>query len=43
MFRIIVGNSAEKDMEQLPSSALKKIEIAMDGLASQPRPVGCKN
>ena len=42
MFRIIVGNSAEKDMEQLPSSALRKIEIAIDGLASEPRPVGCK-
>lgn len=42
MYQIIVSNSAEKDMERLPIQTLKKIEVAIDALAEQPRPTGCK-
>ena len=42
MYQIIVSNSAEKDMEKLPSTALKKVEGAINLLATEPRPTGCK-
>ena len=42
MYQIIVSSSAEKDLEKLPVSALRKIEVAIDHLAIEPRPVGCK-
>jgi len=43
MYRIIISNSAEKDMDKLPAVALKKVGSAIDHLASEPRPAGCKN
>jgi mRNA interferase RelE/StbE len=42
MYRIIISNSAEKDMNKLPKVALKKVEHAIDHLADNPRPRGCK-
>jgi mRNA interferase RelE/StbE len=42
MYRIIIGNSAEKDMDKLPIPALKKVEKAIDHLSIEPRPDGCK-
>jgi len=42
MYKIIISNSAEKDMDNLPSVALKKVEVAIDSLSDDPRPPGCK-
>jgi mRNA interferase RelE/StbE len=42
MYQILISNSAEKDMNRLPAIALKKIEVAIDHLAIEPRPEGCK-
>jgi mRNA interferase RelE/StbE len=42
MFRIIVSDSAERDMEKLPTIVLKRVEKAIDHLSEQPRPPGCK-
>ena len=42
MYRILISNSAEKDMDKLPSAALKKVEAAIDYLSHEPRPAGCK-
>ncbi|MCF8451422.1 MAG: type II toxin-antitoxin system RelE/ParE family toxin [Taibaiella sp.] len=42
MYRIIIGNSAEKDMDKLPLAALKKVATAIDDLCAEPRPPGCK-
>jgi len=42
MYRIIISNSAEKDMDKLPRISLKKVEIAIDRLSIEPRPSGCK-
>jgi mRNA interferase RelE/StbE len=42
MYTIVVSHSAEKDLEQLPNAILKRVVIAIDGLASEPRPSGCK-
>lgn len=42
MYQIIITNSAEKDLEKLPKSALQKVGLAIDKLSETPRPVGCK-
>ena len=42
MYHILISNSAEKDMDKLPSAALKKVEVAIDHLSHEPRPAGCK-
>ncbi len=42
MYQVIISNSAEKDMEKLPSATLKKVGIAIDQLPADPRPFGCK-
>ena len=42
MYQIIISNSAEKDIERLPSVILKRIGKAIDNLAVEPRPAGCK-
>ena len=42
MYRIIISNSAEKDMERLPATVVKRVGNAIDKLAEQPRPSGCK-
>lgn len=41
MYSIIVSNSAEKDMSRLDRPVLKRIAVAIDGLAENPRPNGC--
>ena len=40
MYHILISNSAEKDMDKLPSAALKKVEVAIDHLSHEPRPAG---
>lgn len=42
MCQVIISSSAEKDLDRLPAFALKKIGIAIDHLADDPRPSGCK-
>lgn len=42
MYQIVISNSAEKDMEKLPTTVLRKVGTAIDNLASEPRPSGCK-
>ena len=41
MYKIIVSNSAEKDMDKLPPGTMKKVAGAIDRLSLEPRPVGC--
>jgi len=41
MYSIVISNSAEKDMEHLSSSVLKRVSKAIDKLPAQPRPPGC--
>jgi mRNA interferase RelE/StbE len=42
MYRIIISHNAEKDMEHLPGSIVKRVGSAIDNLQEQPRPAGCK-
>ena len=42
MYFITFRKSAIKELGRLPSFAVKKIRIAIDGLAFNPRPDGCK-
>lgn len=42
MYEVIVLRSAEKDLERLPASAVKKIFPVMEKLAENPRPAGSK-
>jgi len=43
MYSIVISESALKQLERLPKPAVKKIESAINGLSSNPRPVGLKN
>ena len=42
MYRIVISNSAEKEMERLHFVALRRVSKAIDDLALTPRPVGCR-
>jgi mRNA interferase RelE/StbE len=42
MYKITFKNSAYKELEQLPKSIIRKIAVAIDELANNPRPVGVK-
>jgi mRNA interferase RelE/StbE len=42
MYRIIFSKTAEKDLDKLPVITIKRISKAIDNLAENPRPVGCK-
>jgi mRNA interferase RelE/StbE len=42
MYKITFKNSAQKELEALPKQAIKKIVVAIDGLAEDPRPAGVK-
>ena len=42
MYRIVISNSAEKDLSKLSKPTFKKVEVAIDGLANEPRPQGVK-
>jgi mRNA interferase RelE/StbE len=42
MYKITFKNSAYKELEQLSKSIVRKIAVAIDELANNPRPVGVK-
>lgn len=42
MYNIVVSRSAEKDLERLPATVIKRVSKAIDDLTEQPRPVGSK-
>lgn len=42
MYQILFKKSAEKELERLPKSAVKRISRAVDDLAENPRPSGSK-
>lgn len=42
MYQIILSRSAEKDLDKLPAPTVKRVAKAIDGLAEDPRPSGCK-
>jgi len=42
MYNIVFKKSAEKELEKIPTSNLKRIGNAIDELAVNPRPAGCK-
>lgn len=42
MYSIVVSRGAEKDMERLDKPVFKRVAEAIDGLAHDPRPAGCK-
>jgi len=33
MYKIIISSSAEKDLDKLPATVLKKVEVAIDHLS----------
>ncbi len=41
-YKIILSNSAEKELYKLQKSEVKKIVSSIDSLQSDPRPIGCK-
>lgn len=42
MYSIVVSHSAEKDMSRLDRPVLKRVVAAIDALAEEPRPNGCR-
>ena len=42
MYKITFKNSAYKELERLPKSTVRKIAIAIDKLADNPKPIGIK-
>jgi mRNA interferase RelE/StbE len=42
MYKVIVIRSAEKELEKLPASIVKRIFPAMEKLSENPRPSGSK-
>ena len=42
MYSVRFRKSAIKELERLPSFAIKKIRTAIDHLSSTPRPPGCQ-
>jgi mRNA interferase RelE/StbE len=42
MYSIIFTNRAKKELLSLPNRIILILESKIDGLANQPRPVGCK-
>ena len=42
MYQIIIHKQALKELVQLPKKDNQKITLAIDKLAENPRPVGCK-
>jgi mRNA interferase RelE/StbE len=41
-YEVTFTNSAQKDLDKLPKTVLKKIAPVIDSLALNPRPAGCK-
>lgn len=42
MYKIIIDNSAEKDLDSLSKETIKKVIKVIDKLASDPKPSGVK-
>lgn len=42
MYKITFKNSAYKELERLPKSTVRKIAVAIDKLADNPKPIGIK-
>ena len=42
IYKIQIRKQALKEIEQLPTKTIKQINEAIDGLAKEPRPHGCK-
>ena len=42
MYHVIINPSAEKEYARFPASVRRRITAALDGLAEDPRPRGCK-
>ena len=41
-YRVLVQKTAQKVIDRLPRDLLQRVAAAIDGLASDPRPIGCK-
>jgi mRNA interferase RelE/StbE len=41
-YQVILTKTAEKELEKLPTTVIKKIVPVLIGLEENPRPVGCK-
>lgn len=41
-YKIVVHRKAQKELQKLPLSVKKQVEIVIDKLAENPRPSGCK-
>jgi mRNA interferase RelE/StbE len=41
-YRVILPKSAQKDLDRLPGQISGRILVALGGLETRPRPVGCK-
>ena len=42
MFKIVISKSAAKDLNSIPDAQIPGIVEAIDSLANNPRPSGCK-
>jgi mRNA interferase RelE/StbE len=42
VYKVIINNSAQKDIRKLPGQEVNKIIPAIRSLAKDPRPSGCK-
>jgi len=42
LYRVVLSKSAEKELSKLPPRAVEKIVPALQSLANNPRPTGCK-
>lgn len=42
MHQVVVERSAEKDLRELPPDVRSRVADSLRGLASNPRPVGCR-
>ena len=42
MYQVVISRSAVKDLETLPTAQIPKLVQAIDALAINPRPSGCK-
>jgi len=41
-YTVVVGKSATKELEKLPSTVVKKLVLTIVSLEENPRPKGCK-
>lgn len=41
-YRVQVQKAPEKTLRRLPRNVLQRVSAALDGLAKEPRPLGCK-